>query len=504
MERLRAPFRGLRWKLTLSYTAVTVGSLLVVVLGLSALLFWHALEPDDVLEPDYWLQALNEGKFIDLARDFLAQSPPDILGVKLLINNVDAALSSYDVLRIGDLQLKLQAVAQVEAAVVDASGALLGVTPGEMARSAVSERPFRASGYPELDTLLPTALSGEQEGALLWTRQSAEGTLLVAVPVLEERSASPEVLGAIAIALKSAPARRNLPSYQARAAAASLVVFLAAAGLVGAGFGSATARGLVKRFQRLSRAADAWSQADFREAVDDTSGDELGQLAQRMNLMAKQLRSLLVRRQEMAVMQERSRRAQDLHDSVKQQAFAASAQLAALSQWLDKDPELARRHLREGEALVDAVRRELNDLILQLRPAALEDGGLRSALRSYAFEFADRNGIEVQVRVAGEPPVLAEVEDCLFRIAQEALWNVARHSQAESAEISLDCSSGAAVLSIADDGLGFDPGMPTGGLGLRSMRERAQSVGGDLAVESAPGKGTKLTVRCPLSGTAQP
>jgi signal transduction histidine kinase len=153
---------------------------------------------------------------------------------------------------------------------------------------------------------------------------------------------------------------------------------------------------------------------------------------------------------------------------------------------------------------VDAVRQELNDLILQLRPAGLEDRGLGDALHSYAREWERRHDIDVRVRVAGESPLPADVEDCLFRIAQEALWNAARHSEAESVEVSLGGSGEAVVMSITDDGLGFDPGMPTGGLGLRSMRERARSIGGELAVQSAPGEGTRLTVTCPLSGTAQP
>jgi NarL family two-component system sensor histidine kinase LiaS len=148
----------------------------------------------------------------------------------------------------------------------------------------------------------------------------------------------------------------------------------------------------------------------------------------------------------------------------------------------------------EAERLMDEVRQELNDLIHQLRPVALEDEDLASALRQYVTEWAHQNDIKVDVRIHGEGTCPLEVEHALFRIAQEALSNIARHSHARRAELALACGTDAITLTLSDDGRGFDTSAPTSGLGLRSMRERAEALGGKLTIESAPGQGTRISV----------
>jgi NarL family two-component system sensor histidine kinase LiaS len=493
--RLRSLFGGLRWRLTLSYTAVTVGALLFVALALTIPVFSYLLESNDLRDPKYWIDALSGEKFVGFARDFLAESPPNTPGIKLLINNVDATLSSYDVLRLGDTRLSLRTTALLEGCIVDADGTLLGVTPGELADTGTRSRPFRATAYPELDAPLQAALAGEESPNRLSATRDADGALVVALPVFDDRSAEGRVLGAIVVVLKSLPVQRDIPSYVTRAVVGSLLLFTLAAGIMGAVFGSLTARGLVDRFSRLSQASDGWSQGDFAAFVHDDSGDELGQLARRMNRMAEQLQNLLDKRQEIAVLEERNRLARDLHDSVKQQAFAASAQLATASVLLEGDAKAAKVHLMEAERLVDEVRRELTDLIHQLRPILLTDDGLAGALREYAAEWAQQSKAEVAVRVQGEPSLPPKVEQTLFRIAQEALSNVARHSQAGSAEISLVYEADAVMLAICDDGRGFDSGSPRRGLGLRSMGERAEAMGGRLTIESTLVQGTCIVVR---------
>jgi NarL family two-component system sensor histidine kinase LiaS len=499
IDRLKRLFRGLRWKLTLSYTAVTVGALLFAVLALAIPFFSYLLEPNDIHDPEYWIDVLNSGKTVRFVRDLLAESPPNIPAIKLLINNVDATLSSYDVLRIGDTQLSLRTTAQLEGCIVDADGQLLAVTAGELAETASTMRPYRSSAYPELEAPLRAALAGEEDPERLSATRESDGALIVAVPVFDGAGGRTRVLGAIVVVLKSLPVQEDIPSYVTRVVVASLLLFTLAAGIIGTAFGSLTARGLVGRFSRLSNAADGWSQGDFTESVHDPSGDELGQLAQRMNRMAEQLKDLLDKRQEIAVFEERNRLARDLHDSVKQQAFAASAQLGAASALFEQDAETAKTHLSEAERLVDKVRWELTDLIHQLRPVALTDGGLPEALREYASDWAHQSGVEISVWTQGAGMAPPEVEQALFRIAQEALSNVARHSQAHNVEISLVYGSDAVTLTVADDGQGFDVSVSQGGLGLRSMRERTEALGGKLAVQSTLGEGTRISVSCKLS-----
>jgi NarL family two-component system sensor histidine kinase LiaS len=277
----------------------------------------------------------------------------------------------------------------------------------------------------------------------------------------------------------------------------SLLLFTLGAGAVGTIFGFLTSRGLVRRLNRISEAADNWSQGDFSVFVRESGGDELSRLSQRMNLMAEQLQNLLETRNQLAILEERNRLARDLHDSAKQLAFAASAQLGAARALLPHDPEAAARHLADTEELIYALRQELTTLINELRPPALEEHGLAHALREYVEEWSQREGIDAEVLVQGERFVSLAVEQILFRIVQEALSNVARHSRAKRVEVSLIYRDGHISLTTQDDGRGFEVSKTSGGFGLQSMRERAESLpGGRLTVTSQPGEGTCIEVQC--------
>jgi len=234
--------------------------------------------------------------------------------------------------------------------------------------------------------------------------------------------------------------------------------------------------------------------------VRDRSGDEIAELAQRLNRMAEQLENLLESRNRLAVLEERNRLARDLHDSAKQQAFAAAAQVGAARALLEGDPGAARERLAEAEELLYALRQELSGLIDELRPAALHGRGLAGALREYVGDWSRRTGIGAEVQVRGEQQIPLATEQALLRIAQEALANVGRHSGAGRAQVLLDGEDGRLALEIRDDGRGFDPATAPRGVGLGSMRERAESLpGGRFEVESAPGAGTRVRATCRLT-----
>lgn len=200
---------------------------------------------------------------------------------------------------------------------------------------------------------------------------------------------------------------------------------------------------------------------------------------------------------ELAVFEERNRLARDLHDSAKQRAFALSAQLDAVRSLLRRDPAAAEVHLQRAEQVADHLRQELANLILQLRPPEMEQGGLPAALRRYAAEWSQQCNIAVDVQVNGDRALPAEVEHALFRIAQEALANVARHSQAASAQVVLSYAPERVALSITDMGCGFDSARAKLGLGTRSMQERAARLpNGQLSLDSSPGRGTRVTAQC--------
>ncbi|MFE6649357.1 sensor histidine kinase [Nocardioides sp. NPDC057772] len=212
--------------------------------------------------------------------------------------------------------------------------------------------------------------------------------------------------------------------------------------------------------------------------------------------------------QRLAVAQERNRLSRDLHDSVKQRVFAMIMQLGTAQALLDREPgreqsepeavRRAREAIDHAELLARQAGSELNLVIQELRPAALEDRGLADALRGYAQDWSRQNGIQARVTVSGDLPDLRaqpDVEHALFRIAQEAMANVARHSRATSVRLELRAEERTVALSITDDGIGFDPDRAAGGVGLVSMRERAEALGGELVMDSAPGHGATITVR---------
>jgi NarL family two-component system sensor histidine kinase LiaS len=162
---------------------------------------------------------------------------------------------------------------------------------------------------------------------------------------------------------------------------------------------------------------------------------------------------------------------------------------------LSQQDSNAQSHLLEAERLVHQAQQELTTLIRELRPAALEGKGLAVALRDHVADWSRQSQIAAEVRVQGERPLPLMVEQTLFRVAQEALANISRHSAATAAEIHLACDAEQVTLTISDNGRGFPAAAINGkGMGLRSMRERVESLGGHLTIESEPRQGTRIEV----------
>ena len=194
--------------------------------------------------------------------------------------------------------------------------------------------------------------------------------------------------------------------------------------------------------------------------------------------------------------EERKRLARDLHDEVNQALTAILLRLQAVSQ--DAPPAVARE-LSEVRRLVNQAMDELLRLARQLRPTALDDHGLYSAIEGQVRRFSTQTGIEADLRVEGAPAELdADSETAVFRIAQEALANIARHAAASSVDVEVAAVGESGLeLTVRDDGRGFVPGVADGGLGLNGMAERARLVGGELDIESRPGGGTAVCLRVP-------
>ena len=212
----------------------------------------------------------------------------------------------------------------------------------------------------------------------------------------------------------------------------------------------------------------------------------------------RHLASQVIRAQE----QERQRVARELHDDTAQVLFAQLLQLAALKRSPVED--VARTATDFEEMTVEALE-SVRRLALELRPPALDDLGLFAALEGLAQRFGDQLGIPVEVHVRGPRTRLsAEVELVLYRIAQEAMTNVAKHARATRAVIDIDRAADGLSLSVRDDGRGFDesepskPGAPGLGLGIFGMNERAALVGGTLHIWHRSGGGTEVFVFIPI------
>jgi NarL family two-component system sensor histidine kinase LiaS len=272
-----------------------------------------------------------------------------------------------------------------------------------------------------------------------------------------------------------------------------LLVLTLISGLVGTLFGYLATRGITRRLSGLARASSAWRQGDFSVSVADPSGDEIGQLAADLNFMAADLRHLFEARQELAASAERNRIARDLHDSVKQQAFAIAAQVSAARALLERDPTAAQTRLAEADQLSNQLRQELAALVRELYSADVLAAGLPAALRQLSTDWARQNHLTAELDIAENIPLSEPVALAFYRVAQEALANIARHAAARRIEVTLRQDADGVLLQIRDDGRGFDPEMIQPGVGLRSMRERLAALGGEFSVVSAPGEGTIIT-----------
>jgi PAS domain S-box-containing protein len=218
---------------------------------------------------------------------------------------------------------------------------------------------------------------------------------------------------------------------------------------------------------------------------------------------AADLRSLSRR---LVEVQESERRvlARELHDKTGQNLTVLNLHLGVIRQQLAPRVDAAiRARVEDSMALVDLTAEAVRDVLANLRPPVLEDYGLLAGLRWYGELFSQRAGLVIEVSGAEPSPRLPPgAETALFRVAQEALTNVAKHARATRVDVALECTQLGARITIADDGRGFDPAgerRAGAGWGLLTMQERVEAVGGSLYLDSAPGRGTRIMAQVPLS-----
>lgn len=492
MQRLSAPFARLSWKLTLSYTLVTAAALAAVeVLAMGILVA--------VVSSPRFLPGLAARALIESSSEvypFLEDQVPDIHGLESWLvrtSRSGSGAASGTGLTISFVSGEFQGQDDF-LAVADARGKVLAAEP----QAASAKAQAMIGSDPTLEPLVRAALAGVKDPGRLYL-VTPERRLIVAAPV-----SSPEgrVAGVLVVATRMPPAAGFYRDFLVLLGA-SLVLFLLGAGALGTVFGFFTARGLVRRLDRVVQASDAWRRGDFEVVIEDHSGDELGQVARCLNDMAVQLRELMRARKELGILEERSRLARELHDSVKQQVFAIAMQIGSARACLPHDPQRTEAHLARAAELVHQAQTELGDLIRALRPLRVQEQGLARALQALASEWSAQTGIVVEVRAQEVAQLPPWVEQAFFRVAQEALANAARHSGARTVSLSLARDGNHIRLEIEDDGSGFEvDAAQEKGMGLRNMRERMEGAGGNLFIDSAPGRGTRVLAVWPAGSVA--
>ena len=227
------------------------------------------------------------------------------------------------------------------------------------------------------------------------------------------------------------------------------------------------------------------------------SGEEIGLAVSFADQAAMAIENarLRARAEQAAVAAERSRLARDLHDAVTQTLFSASLIAEVLPRLWERNHDEGLRRLQELRELTRGALAEMRTLLLELRPSALVDAKLGDLLRQLGESITGRARVPVALELESECDMPSEVKVALYRIAQEALNNVAKHAGASQAWVRLHCRPEQIALSVRDDGQGFElAGISPDSLGLGIMRERAETIGAVLTVESEVGRGTEVVV----------
>lgn len=283
---------------------------------------------------------------------------------------------------------------------------------------------------------------------------------------------------------------------------------------VGAISGFRFSRNIRDRLEEISIGTRNLAFGNLQYRLPFTDDTEVGDIAQAFNEMAERLEKQVVALQKIteeneqliqqtklaAISQERQRLARDLHDAVSQQLFAISMMAATASKIATSKPERCAELVQNIAESASRAQSEMRALLLQLRPVTLENQRLVDALTSLAHELRNKQVIDCELSL-DDVDFSANIENQLYRIAQEGLSNILRHAEATKVHISLTVSDNPKrlLLVIEDNGKGFrEEDVPKSSMGMKSIRERAELLGGTVNWISIPSQGTRLEIRLPL------
>lgn len=336
--------------------------------------------------------------------------------------------------------------------------------------------------------------------------QTDEGQIWdTAVPIFEGRA------GTARIGVSDASLRAMLDALTGQ-----IMLTTVLAAIIGITAAAALTWLLTRPILQLVGAAQSVERGDFQQRVVRWANDEIGDLTSAFNAMVAALLKAQEERAERDLLrlqyvkgviaaqeEERRRIARELHDSTSQTLTSLVIGLRQLSEI--SNPTDTRQRAEELRAIAAQTLDDVHGLALQLRPSVLDDLGLPAAIQRHVMDCRRRHPLDIDVAITGldDERLSPEVETALYRITQEALTNIIRHAQAETASIFIERSNGSVRAVIEDDGIGFEIDYVErldGHLGLYGIRERAELLGGKLTIESERGRGTSLYIEIPVEG----
>lgn len=515
VQALIQRFGTIRWKLTFSYAAVTVLVMLIMeallVLALGLYFTRIVLVPEQIAEASEDIAKLLQVEYSapDRSIERLDQQLHDLLDES---EDSDTLFQiTYDFPEQAPAQTAGQSADMPAAwdvpviALLDKQGRVLTTTLHSYNRG-------ESLDYRELPAARPI-IERAAQGITDTVQLSAWGDpgrqLLGTAPVFHRDG---EIVGVIYIRLQRPPLD-DLIADIPTVLLASAIPFLIISGLIGFVFGLFAGRDFSQRLKRLSAASAALAAGDLTQRIDDRSVDEIGQLARQFNAMSEELADnvralrllaaqnaqLADQAGQLAVVEERNRLARELHDSVSQDLFSLTMLAAASCRLIENKPDVVAHQLAEIRDTSQRALQETRSLIFALRPAMLDGRGLTPALRDLVAAAQERQGLTVDLRIRGDRHLPLEHEQALFRIVQEALANVVRHSGVREAEVIITYEDTHVHLIVCDQGRGFDTSAPHNArsIGLTSMAERSAALGGTFEVTSTPDHGTSIAVSVP-------
>jgi signal transduction histidine kinase len=514
MKNMRKKFKvfweklgDLQWQLTISYALVTIIAVLAVETLLLLVVAIFSFPSQNERMAVYWAEQALEERIEAL----IDQPEPDWVELNLLLKYFQEAGFSETDFGLDDNPELLSEV--MDLTQIDTRLPIFVLGSDSVVLASSLEHSFLQVGQRvgiEITQAFPTlenALESNQNIEALFVLDdyyaelysiSTPKILNATIPIISE--ANDRLLGVVCFSLAKPPWAVPSDFYNlSNFIGLTVIALIIGVTPIGILFGFITSRRFTKPIKALSKASEAWSTGDFNVIPEVKTKGELGRLSKQLARMAVQLQNFVQTKQQLAAIEERNRLARDLHDTVKQQTYATAMQLQAAQNMIDTNPEQAKVFLNSAMQLTRETQLELKTLIDELRPASLQDKGLVKAVKDYCELWTDQTSIKTDVKIIGGRSLSLSLEQALYRVVQETLANVLKHSNATCVHIQLEWLGDAVQLRIFDNGIGFrEDSIDHSGMGLNNMHQRILDLGGAFSIKSTLGEGTEITAKLDL------